>query len=297
MVQTVSDISSIHINALNSKREHTPSITFTHSSTLERMPESDELIKKNCLSTGKKVLLVFGGIGLAALGIIAAVKNHNSNYLNKAQKTFQEVYMRKDISKDETIEILKRFKKLETIKNNDEYLKSLFKEIKKNYGFEELPISLDKLQKNHSKSILGGCDNINDTILIKPNLERKQYIDTLHHEFRHAKQNYMAFHYNPEKYIEAVNHNVSELVSDPTYKGLEIKEGIEWLSKYMGKPDKANVAKEYEAFAQNSLNSKYHYVAPEKNLNEYKNSFHEMDAYDAGEKIEKILKYIPDNIN
>lgn len=295
MVDAVSSINNnINANRLQAGKNNRSREYVGFSGTLERTPDADCYGNKK--NTGAKLLLILSGIGLAAAGIVAAVKFSKQGYLKKAQKTFQKVYMRDDISKEETAAILKRFKELEKIKNDNEYIKAVFAEAKKNYGFENLPIKLaDKNSRLTGKS-LGGCDNLNNEIYLSTTLKREACINTIHHELRHAKQNYLAFHYNPEKYVEALNNNTSEMISDKVYKGLDIKKGVEWLSEYMGKPNKANVAAKYENFAEQCLKSKAHYVDPQKNYKEYRNSFHEKDAYAVGEQIEKSLKNIPDKI-
>lgn len=291
---------SINKNNIGNLKGNNEKLAFSGNKYRKINAEADyfsySVPKQKKTNTDSKTLFVIGGIATIALGILLALKLKTRDYLSKAQKTFREVYLRDDISKEETAKILKRFKELEKIKNDDEYKKAVFEEVKKNYGFANFPITMGDDKTGALQKSIGGCDNINCSILLSNNLKRQNCINTIHHEFRHAKQNYIAFHYNPEKYIKALNNLTAEMLSNPSYKGLDIEEGIKWISEYMGKPNKSNVPKKYETLAEKVLKSKSHYVDPEKNYTEYRYSFKEKDAYTAGDKIENVIKNIPDEI-
>lgn len=241
------------------------------------------------LSTTQKLLIGLGALTSAAALGIAAVRYRKTSALKDAQKVFQDVFMRNDITMTETKHMLQNYKNISKIKDKEEYIRAMFKEAKKNYGFENAPISL-VYRELPDRAMIGGCDKLNMEILINSKIYRDEVLKAVHHEFRHAKQNYMAFHYNPEEYIVAMNQATSTYTNISNLQGLSVKEGIEWISEYMGKPNKANVPKECEKFAINSLKSISQTFNPERNLEAYLNSFHEKDAYAVGDSIEKIMK-------
>lgn len=145
---------------------------------------SEKVNKKKKSSIKKKVLL--GVTGLLLVGFsISAVKSRNARL-----KDFREIFMREDMTKKEAREIYMRYSDLYKIKDDKEYAKAVFEEAKKNYGLEKSRIKFeigDTTDKNH-KNRVGYFKRIYNSIKIKPGLSRKEIVDTIHHELRHALQ-------------------------------------------------------------------------------------------------------------
>ena len=227
---------------------------------------------------------------MALIGGVIGIRKYKASYIEKAQKTFQEVFMRDDITKEEKINILKRYKEIEKIKDKEEYAKAIFKEAKKNYGFEkyenvhmEFNKSWDKFFENKS---LGGA-TFDGEIKIKTTQSREQLINSIHHELRHQKQHYYSLNYDIDKTVE---NFLSD--AEPVFKEYINKESLEkmWNMKF----DKSNVPEKYYEFAQKCIENLKTHIKPEVDINGYKKQFIETDAYKAGDNIDKLLRgFIP----
>ena len=144
---------------------------------------SEKVNKKKKSSIKKKVIL--GATGLLLIGFsIYAVKRGNARL-----KDFRKIFMREDMTKKEAHEIFIRYSDLNKIKDDNEYAKAVFEEAKKNYGLEKSRIKFEIGDTNKSdKYNVGYFDPINNSIKIKPGLSRKDIVDYIHHELRHALQ-------------------------------------------------------------------------------------------------------------
>ena len=181
------------------------------TNTLERTPTTDTLVKPTQNKT-KKTLLILGGIALAGVGLFFAAKKGQAIRVEKAfadlkkqpqkaQKTFQEVFLREDITEKEALEMVNRYKEIEKIRlagNKKEYIEAVFNEAKQNYGFKDKPIQL-LIQKPENLRLNGECDSLNRYIMINPDRNMDKIFKTVHHEFRHAKQHELIYNLNPER--------------------------------------------------------------------------------------------------
>lgn len=285
--------------------------------TLAYQPQTDkvEFGNKQSMSKTKKILLCLGSIAMTALATIYSIRKFQVKNIQNVQKAFQEVFMRDDISLEQAREMLKRYKEIEKIADDKEYAKALFKEAKKNFGFEKSKIQLVFKDKEGAS---GYCNRTNEEISITPKCSRTQMLDTIHHEFRHAKQHNIIFNLYPEEYLGArviVDSYAVEMIKKGlTVKDINIEElwskalkeyrekGIdltnrknklrmenykEILQKYFVKepvPDK------YKQWADKCKNGMRNYVGSQVNFTEYWNNFTEIDARYAGRKMSKYIK-------
>ena len=198
-------IVSLQVNSLNTVQTYSkPQVNTAFkanpvvtTNTLERTPTTDILIKPT-KNKSKKTLFILGGITLATVAGVLGIRAYRNNYINKAQKTFQEVFMRDNITKEETIALLKRYKKIQKIENKEEYAKAVFEEAKQNFGFKDKPIKLIFKDLSNSEA-RGGCHLLND--LIETDLKKgskETLLGHIHHELRHAKQHEIMFNEFPE---------------------------------------------------------------------------------------------------
>lgn len=261
----------------------TPSDEFTSSA-------SNQIVKKR----NKNLLFALGGLTLSGLGLFVGLKLGKTSQVNKAlkaidarfadlfadipkaRKTFGEVFLR-DVSEEEAVEILKRYKEIEKLgvtAPKEEYFQAVFKEAKHNYGFDSLPTEFkisDKPLAGNS-NILGFTDPLGG-VQIKSALSKSEGFNTIHHELRHLKQRYYAFHYAPSEYVKA---------SQP--KNFEIPQEV--FEHVFGTPmGKSGIPKAHLEFAENSAISVAKYKPVSESASEYFTQWAEKDAYKAGNDI------------
>lgn len=181
-----------------------PYQVFNTTNTLERTPANGDSVSR----VKRNVLVGLGAVAAATIGVVAAVKLHNVNTIEKAQKTFQKIFMRDDISLKETKAMLSRYKEIEKIENKDDYVQALFAEAKKNYGLEHTNVSLKF--KDLGKYRLGASDVYGD-LTISINAKRESMINFIHHELRHTKQTDMMLSADPVKYANGIFNRKSSL--------------------------------------------------------------------------------------
>lgn len=283
----------------------------------ERVPSKDTVTIGNHKIKKRNLLVGLGAVTVATIGVVAAVRVRNANTLEKAQKTFQKVFLRDDISLEETKAILSRYKEIEKIENKEDYIQALFAEAKKNYGLEHTSVSC-KIE-DIGEYTLGASNGYGD-ITISKNAKRKGLINFIHHELRHTKQNDMMLSTNPEKYANGIlsrGTSLEVLKKSSMYKKIQ-----EIVKKQMpnGTPEeieemtieciKMRYAQSLSVEAKaKGLGSKTYsdkhkdfveklFVAHEKypssagiiGIIKYHNNFLEKDARFAGKNMEKVVK-------
>ena len=72
-------------------------------------------------------------------------------FINKTQKIFKKVFIRDDISREETVQILNHYKNIGKIKDKEKYIKALFNETKTNYGFAKGSLDIRLFLNIHLK--------------------------------------------------------------------------------------------------------------------------------------------------
>lgn len=276
----------------------------TTVSTLERSPKSDNITLSSRKQKKNKVK-VLGGIAAAVLGAVLLVKGHKAYKINqgikeieqkfvkleedlpKAQKTFKEVFLRNDISEQEAIEILRRYKEIEKIRvkgTKEEYAKALFDEAKHNYGLADTKIRMeyDDLSKLHKG---GGYAPSFEEVEISSSNPTERLMNVIHHELRHVKQAYFAVNMQPERYVQAIKE------SQQASGFAEYMPGAEEILKpfNMTKPNKDIVPSEYANFVEDVIKGAREHVSSAENHDAYWNNPLEIDARFAGESIAKLF--------
>lgn len=150
--------------------------------------------QKEGLSTGAKWAL--GVAGTVALGIAAHKFIPPMRMQNRVQRIFLE-----NFSKEEAKAIQKKYSDILKIQDKDEFLDKLFKELKKDYKLDNIPIRIDKTFKAGEKSgkITGGARfrPLREKGCFEIGIDRthsnESLLESLTHEFRHAKQD--LYHY------------------------------------------------------------------------------------------------------
>ena len=299
----------------------------SNNTILERSPEQDKTEisgNKNC--NKKRNIMIGTGIAaavIATVGIVSAIKNKNTDYITKAQKTFQETFMRDNISREETIQMLNEYKEINKIKNTDEYITALFNNARKNYKLEHLNLKWEKsdLEKHQIAAMdASGTLNVNKNI----NINRKELVNVIFHEFRHAKQNDIMCSANPDRYAKGILRQKSSVkILKNKYKNW-ISNTADKLSKteHLSKKEldevvmdclidkltpgikshavnklgygKSVIPDKLKDYTEKCFNAQSNY--DNSNIFKYYFNFLEKDARNAGEKMKKIITTIPDKI-
>lgn len=249
-------------------------------------PQTDTFEGKDKkMSKTSKVLLTLAGFGAAAFATVYGVKKYNVTNIKNIQKAFNETFMRDDITPEMAKAMKARYKEIEKIKDPKEYAKALFEEAKKNYGVENSPIKLIFEPSKKSPNAHGFCRRDNSAISITPKglKHRKGILDTIHHEFRHAKQHeYLGTLDDMRAYGDNIIDSVgSSAISDPASFAKKIISDF-YKSKENAVPK--HLKEWYDKCRQGASN----YTLD--NFSEYWNNFTEQDARKAGRTIEKYVR-------
>ena len=137
--------------------------------------------------------------------------------LPKVQQCFKKVFLRRDLTENETLEILNGYKEIEKRGinlSNEDYAREVFNFAKINYGIKNQSIKI-----GFKKGLfLGYCNELNSEIVLSNdclNHSREKIFECIHHELRHAKQNDLVSTLYPEKFeiVAALTH-LEEQFSD-----------------------------------------------------------------------------------
>ncbi len=273
--------------------------------SLELSSKLGEQVPTN--SKTKKLFVGLGAIASTVVFGIVAVKQKKVPALEEAQKVFKDVFMRNDITLTETKQILENYKNISKIKDKEEYIRAIFKEAKKNYGFGdvEMPLNvLGKMRKSARVETMGGA-HVSIDKGVDISLRSESPINAVHHELRHIKQHYLAANYSKNDYYEAVFENLynnglrdkngisnSFKSFEDYYKNMSVvvDNCIMNVEKMYGSLTRSNVKPEQYEFAKKCIDNQRKYIDAHLDKPGYLNQFVEKDAYNAGDSIEKLLK-------
>ncbi len=301
----------------------TPSISAVNGNVVPDLFESTNVKPKKMSKLAK------WGIALGSLAVVigGAVIGIRANYAKIAQKTFKDVFMRDDITKKEALEIIKRYKEIEKIQDKEKYVKALFEEVKRNYGLGKTDIKLTMLENNLQGKSVATSDVSNRTINMPLSLERKTIFETMHHEFRHAKQNDLMYSLSPievmrkaygepsEEAVKLVTKQLEDAVNQGIFKSVdEVTEGLS-ISDYILSqaasiyrsnftcseltPKQKKLAEKLlksERVAPPDLNQKSNFFKFIKDSFNHLTSTKELDAYKAGFRMDWLFKFMPSNL-
>ena len=258
------------------------------------------------LSKNKKTLLAVGASIMTALSIVYGVKKYQVKNIKNIQKAFQEIFIRDDITIEQTRTMLNRYKEIEKIKDKEEYAKALFEEVKKNFGMEKSDI---KLLFEEKKGAAGFCKSDNSAIIITPNCSRKNMLGVMHHEFRHAKQHELIYLLDPEtakiSFLNPKDPEIEKAICDLIDKAGEntnvdtlLKQLLEKYEQKLnkivqsryGEIDKNKLTGAIKEFAEKLKKAQANYVDMNDNFSAYFKNFMEVDARWAERKSKKYIK-------
>lgn len=261
------------------------------------------------LSTTQKLLIGLGTLTSAAAMGIAAVRYRKTSALKDAQKVFQDVFMRNDITMAETKHMLQNYKNISKIKDKEEYIRAMFKEAKKNYGFEDADIPLnilEKMERSNGFETMGSAHTaLEKGVDISLRSKATDFINTIHHELRHVKQHYISACYSKDEYFKtafetiykdglldknSIMHSYKNF--DEFYKDMQVvfDDCVIEAEKIYGSLNRANIKPEQYEFAKKCIENQKNYINGHVNPTGYFAQFIEKDAFKAGDSIERVLK-------
>ena len=273
-------IKNIHNSAVNNT-QGTNSSSITNKN-IENIINSTHTNKTTNKSIGKCLRNIF----------IAGIALHKKKNLAEVKKTFQKIFMNSKITLGEAYVMKKRYESIEKIKDKSEYIKALFEEAKNNFGFGKSNIKLETVKKEFMPDAIGGADNAFQSIKIREDIPRERILSTIHHEFRHHKQHYLAFNLSPENYMHAVNKKI-EILTNGKVKDVwkDLDKFKTWIEASLNeKQSLKNIPEELIDYAKDCIKAISTYKDASKDFNAYANNFLETDARKAGAAIEKIMK-------
>lgn len=179
---------------------------------------SNQEKKKTGMSTGVKWVLGILGTAAAAYGCVVGHRILTKPSIEKVAKNFSEIF-RRDISKEEAEKLVKKYDELLNIEDTEEFCKKAFEEIKKDYGYENIPI---KLEINKVKDANGAgdaswdadsgiisinllMDILSGKVFEKNRRGRKCELQKIIHEFQHVKQDEIAYRTSRDGIAEAIH--------------------------------------------------------------------------------------------
>lgn len=179
--------------------------------------------KEKKLSKKQKIILGISAAVTLMFGYIIGHKITN-NSVNSVVKENLSGIFRRNLTKEETSTIAKRYKELFKIDNCDEFCKKMYEQVKKDYGYEKLNIPLEIVKADNSELYLqtGSWSAEKGMLRIIPakplnaNLsmkEKKKIFKTYLHEFQHVKQTELAYRADENAYINALKEHYKKLNS------------------------------------------------------------------------------------
>lgn len=259
-------------------------------------PDTVEIKEKEEKREKAIKIFILGWIIKAAVTVVG-LKLYRNNYVNRAQKTFQEVFMRDNITKEETIEMLKRYKEIKKIKNKDEYMQKLFEEVKKNYGFKDGCLELKTFTNAERKDSGGFVQKLSHFVNINKEQNNRHIFNSMHHEMKHKQQEYFMLNYSGDlkTYLKNVSQaNLKDNSMSPEFIKAILRDRTKWLEQFnLKKLDKNNVPEKYREYVEKLLKDVKTYeeaVRTDGKWNKgYYENFLEVDAREAESKIAKLL--------
>jgi hypothetical protein len=195
--------------------------------------------------------------------------------------------------------MLDRYKDIEKLGvtgTKEEYIQDVFKEAKRNFGFEDcnfkLEFTADEISKN--RRTLGGATGVGKVVSINSTIKIAQVQNVMHHEMRHMKQHYYAVNYDPQAYIEALYNRDNGLPKVKiSKKDLDevLESCLDDAKESFGLKDfsRDNVPAELRKYAQKCIDAERNYADGNVDYDKYYNNFVEVDARFAGESMAKLF--------
>lgn len=220
------------------------------------------------MSALTKTLLAIGGLSATVYACIVGHRMMTKPNIEQVAKNFSEIF-RKNVSKEEAEKLVKKYEDIINIEDMEEFYKKAFEQVKKDYGYEKLPITLEiqKLERGSGNAgwqpefgqISIDAHSIDGKTISSLNKRgRKVELQTIMHEFQHIKQHEIGYRTSRDSLAEALHFrrfDTSEMILN-IKNILKNKAQLEKLAKKDNKTIE-EVKKGYEKILQNLQNGKY----------------------------------------
>lgn len=256
--------------------------------TLNNKPDIVDISSKS--KEKNSSLAEFFELTTTALGLTVGVKKalelppiNPDMTLADVNAHFKDIFLNENLSLGETKVMIDRYKELESIEDDEEYARAVYREAKANYGLRNTVSELkliDEISKGNNYKIDGYADPLGCVTISMNNRTRAQLFNTIHHELRHVKQHIYAFNYAPDTYVE---------YSQP--KNMSIpKECFEFYFGNEASLD--NIPKSKHKYAKKCVEGMIGYKSASKGTKNYAVQFVEKDAFSAGDRMLEIMKSV-----
>lgn len=272
-----------------------------------QQPQYDSVNFTSNASAKKEKSTPWGAILLGAAAIGAGV------FLTKGKLWGKELQARqnlskifgKDFSKDEAKTLLQKYKEIYKIDDKHTFIDELFKQVKKDYGYEGKDITWHILNKpvETSSNELKGAAKYSFSlgeVGVLPTRSKDEIFISMTHEFDHVRQEEYMYRTSPEKtrkscvektmdYLKtSENHkNDFELIQKDAEEFAD--EQMKRISKRWGDREAFSVDSKQYKLGEKYLESNSKYVNNDKKL--YDNDFNEKEAH----KIGDLMRYVVEN--
>lgn len=211
--------------------QQVPKTNYANSVSLETPPDTFEGVngvktlsnknKEQGMSTGLKALLWIGGTAAAVYGAVVGHRALTKPSLEKVAKNFSKIF-RRDVSKEEAEKLVSNYKEILNIEDTEEFIKKAFEQVKKDYGYEKVPIKLDIKKVTSTLKDKAGWHPFSGNIQIELEMNKtgnlrkinkyskKSIIESMIHEFQHVKQDEISYRTASEEFIEALRNRQSK---------------------------------------------------------------------------------------
>lgn len=179
---------------------------FFQDKTVKKSSWSSGFFEKiNDLNTNIKIFLGSAVTVAAIYGLSVLYNVKNKPSLDKITRSFSEIFKR-EVPEDEAKKLADRYKEILKISDTEEFTKTLFAQIKKDYGYEKAEIPL-VIEEN---CLISGFEPQDCTKGIKVEInhnknkfDKKTMMETLFREFRRVQQTELCYRTNAQKYIQS----------------------------------------------------------------------------------------------
>lgn len=251
--------------------------------------------------------MLLGAAAITVGAILTKGKLWGKQTLEHAQKNLSEIF-RKDISKEEAVSMLKKYQEILKIEDKNEFITQLFHQVKKDYGYENINVKLDILDKPvEARGTIKGAAVYRFSkgeIGVLKTRSKEEIFSSLPHEFNHMRQEEYMYLTSPEKMrTSLVEKTIDALKNDESHKnnlGELRKEAEKFADEQMDSMSKrwggrsafSSDSKQYK-LGQKYIESHKKYINDNKKA--YDNDFNEQEAHKIGDLMQEIARYIESN--
>jgi hypothetical protein len=208
---------------------------------------------------------------------------------------------RRNITENETKEIIGRYKELFKIDDAETFTKKAFEQVKKDYGYEKAYIPLTIKYENMWKVFLtnplkkvqvGGFNNVNPSVEIVASCSRKNKLDKvgklgviecLYHELKHMEQSHLCYLKDKDRFFNSLVKNEEKWRYVSLFEKIDKfnELNINYNRAFKNVPKK-DISKYNETIDKLIKNHENYISGADAKLIDYKKQILEEEAHNAG---------------